>query len=293
VTLALVDPMRLGPLGYAAGDARVVELQNPLGSDRSVLRPTLVLGLLEVMATNVRRQATEVRLFEVGRVFEGRGSGQLPHEETRVAVAMTGGRGARSWHGGRARVDTFDVKGAVENVIDALGRGGVGVAAAELPYLEQGRGARLLVQDVPVGVIGEIHPGLTAMFDLTAPVFVAELVLDSLLAVPARPLLHRPLPRFPGVSRDLAVVVSASTPAADVTRVLRAVPSPILRRVRLFDVYTGEQVGSGRKSLAYSLLYQADDRTLTDAEVSDAHARIVAGLRAELGVEVRGEGSGA
>jgi phenylalanyl-tRNA synthetase beta chain len=233
-----------------------------------------------------------VRCFEVGRVFLGQGPGKLAHEETRVGLAFTGMRGRRSWFGGTARVDVFDLKGAVENVVEALMRGEVGVDAADVPYFEDGRGATLLVDGADVGVIGELHPRLQAAFDLPAPLFFAELSLDRLEALPARPILHRPLPRFPGVARDLAVVVPAAVPVAEVSRVMRTVPNPCLRRVALFDVYTGDQVGAGRKSLAYSLWYQAEDRTLTDAEVNAMHTEVVERLRASLGAEVRGGAGG-
>ncbi len=288
VTLSLIDPAHLAHLGLEPGDPRVVTVRNPLALDRSVLRPTLLFGLLEAVQTNVRRQTADVRLFEIGRVFEGRGAGQLPREETRVGIVLTGLRSARAWFAPRARADVFDAKGAVETVVEALGRGEVGVEALAVPYLEEGRGATVVVQGAPVGVLGEIHPALQRAFDLPAPVFFAELSLDRLEAVPGRPLVHRPLPRFPAVLRDLAVVVPADLPAAEVSRVLQGIANPFLRRVLLFDVYRGEQVGPERKSLAYSLLYQADDRTLTDAEVNAMHAEVAARLRAALGAEVRG-----
>lgn len=292
ITLALVNPAYLRHLGFAPDDARVVVLQNPLAADRSVLRPTLLFGLLEAVATNVRRQALDVRFFEVGRVFEARGPGELPHEETRICLALAGLRGPRSWFAGRTRVDFFDAKGAVENVIEALGRTEITVESADAPYLEEGRGAAVLVQGVPVGVIGELHPGVQRAFDLPAPVLVAELSLDRLEAIPARPLVYRPLARFPGVQRDLAVVLPAGVPAAEVSRAIHALPTPWLKRVVLFDVYEGEQVGAGKKSLAYSLLYQAEDRTLTDSEVNAMHGELVERLRATLGVEVRGMDGG-
>ncbi len=292
VTLALVNPAYLGHLGWEPDDPRVVALQNPLAADRSVLRPTLLFGLLEALATNVRRQAPDIRLFEVGRVFESQGPGKLAHEETRVGVALTGLRAPRAWFADRARVDLFDAKGAVENVVEALGRGEVGVEVPEsgriAPYLEDGRAAVVLVQGSPVGVVGELHPAVQKAFDLPARVFVAELSLDRLEALPPRAVVHRPLPRFPAVSRDLAVVVGAAVPSAEVTQAIRAIPTPWLKRVVLFDVYTGEQVGAARKSLAYSLLYQAEDRTLTDAEVNAMHAEVVERLRRSLGAEVRG-----
>ncbi|HLE43568.1 MAG TPA: phenylalanine--tRNA ligase subunit beta [Methylomirabilota bacterium] len=291
VTISLLDPARLGYLGMAPDDPRIVTLQNPLAADRSVLRPTLLFGLLEALQINARRQAPDVRFFEVGRVFQAQGAGKLALEETRVGIALTGLRAPRVWFSGKARADVFDARGAVETVVEALGRGEVTVEALDAgsaPYLEEGRGATIVVQGSPVGVVGELHPAVQRGFDLPASVFFAELSLDRLEALPPRPVVHRPLPRFPAVQRDLAVVVPASVPAAEVSRVIRSIPNPQLKRVTLFDVYTGEQVGSGRKSLAYSLLYQAEDRTLTDAEVNAMHREVVERVRQGLGAEVRG-----
>jgi phenylalanyl-tRNA synthetase beta chain len=293
VTLALIDPAHLAHLGWDVGDPRVVTLRNPLAADRSVLRPTLVFGLLEAVRTNVRRQAADVRLFELGRVFEAEGPGQLAREETRLGIVLTGARDARAWFGGKARVDVFDVKGMVENVVEALGQEAVGATLASVPYLEEGRAGTLMVGEVPVGVLGELHPDVQRAFDLPAPVFVAELSLDRLGAVPERPSVHRPLPRFPGVQRDLAVLVSAAVSAEEVGRAIRTLANPCLKRVVLFDVYAGEQVGAGRKSLAYALWYQADDRTLTDPEVNLVHGEVVERLRQALGAEVRGMPAGA
>jgi phenylalanyl-tRNA synthetase beta chain len=295
VTISLLDPARLRHLGMAPDDPRVVALQNPLAADRSVMRPTLLFGLLEAIQTNVRRQSPDVRLFEIGRVFAAQGAGKLALEETRVAIALTGLRAPRAWFAGKARADVWDAKGAVETVVEALGRGEVAVAPLDpgaAPYLEEGRGATVVVQGSPVGVAGELHPAVQRAFDLPAPVFFAELSLDRLEALPARPVAHRPLPRFPAVQRDLAVVVGTGVPAALVTEAIRAIPNPHLKRVTLFDVYTGAQVGAGRKSLAYSLLYQADDRTLTDAEVNAMHGEVVERLRRSLGAEVRGPEGG-
>ena len=288
VSLSQIDPAHLRHLELLPDDPRVVALQNPLAADRSVLRPTLLFGLLEALATNVRRQMPDVRLFEIGRVFEGRGAGTLPREDTRVGLVLTGLRAPRTWYSTRARVDAFDAKGAVEGIVEALGRGEVGTEPAAVSYLEDGRAVSISVQGTPVGTVGELHPDVQKAFDLPAPVFVAELSLDAIEALPSRAIQYRPLARYPGIQRDLAIVVSADMPSADVSRAIEAVRPPWLRRVALFDVYEGAQVGPGRKSLAYGLLYQADDRTLTDADVNRAHAEVVEQLRAALGAEVRG-----
>ena len=201
VTLSMIDPAQLRHLGLAPDDPRVVRLQNPLGADRSVLRPTLLLGLLEAVATNVRRQAPDVRLFEIGRVFEGRGADELPREDTRVAIVLTGLREPRAWYATRARADAFDVKGAAEGLVDALGRGEVTVEPVAVPYLEDGRAVSVLVQGTPVGTLGELHPDVQRAFDLPQPVFVAELSLDAHRG-PAGPGGPVPAPRPP--SRDPA-----------------------------------------------------------------------------------------
>ena len=293
VSLSLTDPAYLRHVGLSSDDPRVVRLQNPLAADRSVMRPTLLFGLLEAVATNVHRQTPDVRLFEIGRVFEGRGAGVLPHEETRVAMVLTGLRAPRAWYEPRARADVFDAKGAVEGLVAALGRGEVAIEPASAEYLEDGRAGTVVVQGTAVGVLGELHPDVQKAFDLPAPVFVAELSLDAIEGLAERVVQYRPLARYPGVQRDLAVVVSVEVQAAEVVRAIEAIRPAWLRRVTLFDVYEGAQVGPGRKSLAYGLLYQADDRTLTDAEVNRVHSELVEQLRAQLGAEVRGaDGAG-
>jgi len=297
INISLLDPERLHHLGWAPGDSRVVSLQNPLAADRSIMRPTLLFGLLDSVATNVRRQNPHVRLFEIGRVYEAQGPGKLPLEDNRVGVVFTGLRGPWTWHSGKARVDVFDAKGAVEAVVEALGRGAVTVGALEpgsAPYLEEGRGATVVAQGVPVGVFGELHPSVQRAFDLPAPVFFAELSLDRLDSPEPRRTVIEPIPRFPAIERDVALVVPAVVSAADVDSAFETIKSsvPLLRQFHLFDLYTGEQVGGGRKSLAYSLLYQAEDRTLTDQEVNTVHRRVVEQLRQSLGAEVRGAGGG-
>jgi phenylalanyl-tRNA synthetase beta chain len=172
----------------------------------------------------------------------------------------------------------------------------VTVEPVAVPYLEDGRAVTVLVQGTPVGTLGELHPDVQRAFDLPQPVFVAELSLDAIEALPGRGVQYRPLARHPGIQRDLAVVVARDVPSAKVSRAIENIRADWLQQVVLFDVYEGAQVGHGRKSLAYGLLYQAPDRTLTDAEVNRAHAEVVERLRAELGAEVRGpdgaDGSG-
>jgi len=290
VTMSFVDPDRLRLVGWDPASPELLTLRNPLSRERSVLRPTLAVGLLEAVAGNIHRQIPDVRCFEVGHVFRSGGTGGLGQEELRVAAALAGLRSPRSWFGGRERVDLYDAKGIVDLLLEALGLEGVEVRPSALPFLEEVRGGEVVVSGETVGLFGEVALPVREAFDLAGPVFYADLSLDRLRALSPRPLTYRPLPRFPAVQRDLAVVVSAELSAAEVGRAIIEGADPILKRANLFDVYSGDQIGAGRKSLAYALVYQADDRTLTDEEVNGLHERILARLRERFGAEVRGLG---
>jgi phenylalanyl-tRNA synthetase beta chain len=155
-------------------------------------------------------------------------------------------------------------------------------------YLEQGRAARLVRDGVELGWFGEVARAAREAFDLPAPVFVAELSVTALAALPPPVARYEPLPRFPAVQRDLAIVVGTEVTAGEVEAAIRTLNLPLLTRLTLFDVYTGGQVGAGRRSLAWSLTFQAPDRTLTDAEVNRLHERIVALVVERFRAEVRG-----
>jgi len=294
ITYAFVDPARLKLLGWD-DPARLVALQNPLSAERSVMRPSLLPGLLEVLATNVHRQSPDVRAFEVGTIFapHRETDGDRPaHEELWLGLALTGLRAPRAWHAGRERVDVYDAKGMAELALAAAGAPGAATApwapGQEPAYLEPGRSARLVWEGEDVGWFGEVSARVREAYDLDAPVFAAGIALGALAARPAAVARYAPLPRFPAVQRDLALVVADDVTVAQVEAVIRGMDIPWLARVQLFDVYSGSQVGAGRRSLAFGLTFQAPDRTLTDAEVNEQHARVVRELGRRLGAEVRG-----
>jgi phenylalanyl-tRNA synthetase beta chain len=294
VTYAFVDPGRLASMGWSAPEA-LIALQNPISVERSVLRPSLAPGLLEVVALNGSRQIADVRVFEIGQTFAPHRDedGDRPaHEELWLAVVLTGQRATRAWHAGRERVDVYDAKGAAELVVGAAGVGEAAVklyAPGEGPrYLEEGRAAALIVNGLPVGWFGEVALHAREAFDLPAPIFLAEVSLTALLALPRREIRYEPLARFPAVQRDLAVVVPAQVTAGQVEAAIRAMKLSLLSRITLFDVYEGGQVGAGKRSLAWSLTFQAPDRTLTDTEVNALHAKIVAEVGGRFAAEIRG-----
>ena len=294
ISYAFVDPDRLALMGWDDPSA-LIALENPLSRERSVLRPSLLPGLLEAVATNASRQMTDVRLFEIATVFMPRrdADGDRPaHEELWAGLALTGLREPRAWHSGRERVDVFDAKGMAELVLTAAGVSEWATSAwaegAQPRYVEPGRGARLTVEGRDVGHFGELAAPVRDALDLAAPVFVAELSLTALLALPAATPRYQPLPRFPAVQRDLALVAPSGVTAAEIEAAIRAMRIPLLTRLALFDVYTGDQVGAGRRSLAWSLTFQAPDRTLRDTEINDLHARIVDEVTKRFDAEVRG-----
>ena len=294
ISYAFVDPDRLERMGWD-DRSRLIALENPLSRERSVLRPSLLPGLLEALATNANHQMTDARLFEVGHVFMPRREEDVDrpvHEERWVGLALTGLRQPRAWHAARERVDIYDAKGMAELVLAAAGVSGWDAAPwpedAGPRHLEPGRGARLMAGDREIGSFGELAAPVREAFDLAAPVFVAELSLSTLLTLTPWTPHHQPLPRFPAVQRDLALIVPDVVAAGEIETAIRAMRLLFLTRVALFDVYAGEQIGQGRRSLAWSLTFQAPDRTLRDSEVNDLHAGIVRELVKRFNAEVRG-----
>ncbi|HZP35327.1 MAG TPA: phenylalanine--tRNA ligase subunit beta [Methylomirabilota bacterium] len=295
VTWVFLDPDRLERMGWSDREG-LLALQNPLSVERSVLRPSLLPGLLEVVGLNANRQMPDVRAFEVGNVFAPHRpeDGDRPaHEDLRLGLVLTGLRAPRAWFtAARDRVDLYDAKGMAEAALQAAGVTDVRTVPwsdDQVPaYLEPGRAARLVCGSTALGWFGEVALAAREVFDLPAPVFAAELSITALTMLPPASVRYEPLPRFPAVQRDLAVVVSGQVTAGQVEAAIRAMNLPLLSRITLFDVYTGGQVGAGRRSLAWSLTFQAPDRTLTDAEVNRVHERIVAEVTRQFGAEVRG-----
>jgi len=295
ISYSFVDPDRLALMGWRPDDG-LVPLQNPLSRERSVLRPSLAPGLLEVLAANANRQIADVRVFEVGRVFAPRRAGDDEdrplHEELVVGIALTGSRHARAWSASRERVDIYDAKGLAELVLAVCGASQwqtVPWGPGQGPrYFEEGRAAALRLGGCDVACFGELGAPVREGFDLPGPVFIAEVSLTALASRPDVASRYEPLPRFPSVQRDLALVVGADVGAEDVEVQLRALGAPLLSHVMLFDVYAGEQVGAGRRSLAFSLTFQAPDRTLTDEEVNEVYGAIVTQVAKRFKAEIRG-----
>jgi len=278
---------RLAP-GMPGGEAEYVRLANPISADRVVMRRTLLAGLLESLAQNARLR-DRLWFFELGPVFLPEPGSALPLEPRRLALGMAGPVVPVSWHDqAPPRTDFFTLKGVTEALLAGLHLADVAFEPAELPLYAPGRAARLMVSGATYGMLGEIHPQVRAAFDVPMePVCLAELDLEGLLQ--RVPPTHRvqAVPRFPPVLEDVALVVDDGLSAAALAQAIRDASGALLAEVRLFDVYRGRQVPSGKKSLAFSLVFQAPDRTLTDAEVEAEKQRIVEALSRGTGAQLR------
>ena len=274
VTYAFSDPARADLLRRPA-DPKPVELMNPLAQDASLLRTHPLEGVLSAVATNVRRQQADVRVFEVGKVYQW-GNGDTGTSEPRwVAIALTGGRGEAGWSATAEPVDVYDAKGLAEHVLAALAvRAGTGGAGALSGFEPDCHGTLVAESGAILAEFGEVAAALRESFGIAAPVFAAVVSLDAIVATSVAPLRYQPLPRFPAVERDLAFVIGAeqTLTAAQIEAALREEAGPLLRRLVLFDVF---RFSDGRSSLAWRLLFQAEDRTLTDAEVNAIQERVV------------------
>ncbi|MGH8023224.1 MAG: phenylalanine--tRNA ligase subunit beta, partial [Limisphaerales bacterium] len=266
----------------------LVPLANPLSSDMDVLRPGLLPGLVHSLQHNVARKNYDLALFEIGRVFVSRNG--LFTGETHAAIAITGRRALNFWSGAErdAAFDLYDLKGIVEEFLDQFGARGV-------TYSKRPENTPMFLQSaaislggrLPLGELGQLTPGLGKKHDLRDPVFLAELNLDQLIARRNTAKAFKPLPQFPAIRRDAAILVPETTTHETVLQAVKQTRPANLESVELFDVFRGKNVPEGQKSMAYAFTYRSVEKTLTDAEVNAAHARVLETFKTQLHALVR------
>jgi len=281
------EARRLAP-GQPVDDMPYARLANPIASDRHVLRHSLLSSVLETAERNARLRE-RIALFEIGPVFLAGEEGNLPDEVLHLALLLTGPRSLPGWQpADTTPMDFFDLKGILEAALDGLHVAEVRYEPHQHPSFHPGKCARILAGEQQIGVFGELHPQVRQQYDLpAAPVLAADLNLLTLFACARERYEAFPVPAFPPVLEDLAVVVDEDLPAERVAEVIRAAGGKIVTSVRLFDIYRSEQIGAGKKSLAYSLAYQAPDKTLSDKDVAGMRTRILRRLEQELGAKLR------
>ncbi len=285
---SVADEAQLSPQHIASTEPYIT-LANPMDTEKNALRRTILISLLG-NAVNNARYANRQLTFEIGSVYLPREGQQLPDEPRRLGLLLTGARGVNTWAGGAVtdNLGFFDLKGVVEGLLDGLHVEGASYARSNHASLHPGRSAQLSVGGKVIGEFGELHPLVSKTFGLTAaPVLVAEFDLDALLDVvnPTNELV--PLPTTPPVLQDIALVVNEETAASSVEAVIVKAGGNLLKGVTLFDVYRGDPIPVGQKSLAYNLVYQTDEKTLKDEEVASVHKKIVKAAERELGAKLR------
>lgn len=284
--MSFSNPREIENAGLPEEARRQVTLQNPLSENYSGMRTSLVPGVLSTIAANMRRGAADTALFEAGPVYIPLENEDLPEEGYRCAIALSGTLGGKHWSAPARKVDFYDLKGYAEALFDCLGVTWQ-LEPLESPAYHPRASARILLDGKPAGTMGETHPKVLRAFDIEQPVFLLELDIDPLLGASRSPALFTEPPTLPPSLRDLAVIVDKSIPAAELLETVRKAGGNLLSRVSIFDVYTGKQVPEDKKSVALSLVFQAVDRTLTDADTDKRCEKIIAQLRKAHGAELR------
>lgn len=293
VTYSFAEPGDLDKLRMdKEGLGMPVELLNPLNAEQSIMRQSIIPGLLHSLAYNQNHGVKNVQLYETGRVFFAAEGKKKPKEKERVAAVLAGAMGDPAWNNTPAAFDFFDGKGIVESLLHELATPKVrfkALSAEEAPHLQPGRAAQVLSGGTVLGWVGEIHPLAADAFEATAPVVAFELDLDALVKTsqPARDYVDVPL--FPAVTMDIALVVDEDVTNEKLMQVMRSAGGKLLSSIQLFDVYRDEErLGAGKKSMAYALEYRSPDKTLTAEEVNKQHERLIKKTCGATGAEVRG-----
>jgi len=264
-----------------APDITAVAVHNPISSELSEMRSTLLPGLATTLAHNVKRQNNRLRIFETGSRFC---AGQPYSEQRMLGLALLGSRAAENWADAGARIDFFDMKGEIEQIFARSG-GTLSFQRTVQPGLHDGQTAQVMLDGTRVGVLGTIHPTVAAQLDLPKHTVLAELELDAVLT--GRLPGYQDISRFPESRRDIAVLVDRGVEAAAVMETVKLAAGPGLAELRLFDLYTGAGVADDQKSLALGLTFRDNSRTLDDDEVSAIVTQVVDSLKEKFNAELR------
>jgi phenylalanyl-tRNA synthetase beta chain len=260
-----------------------LKVANPMTREQEYLRTSLRAGILGALAHNRKFEQAGVRLFEIGKIFLPQGN-DLPAEKDMLCAVLSGARAELSWQADKEMLDFFDAKGAIENLLSQLGLK-ASFENSDDEDLYPGRGANVIIEDNKVGIVGDLHPRVAQAFELSNTVGLMEIDLAKLLTEITGTGVYRSIPRFPSVSRDIALVIDEQASYRRVEEVIESFP--LVTKVSLFDLYRGEQVTQGKKSFAIRIVYQSPSRTLTDEEVDRTQEQMLARLHQELGATLR------
>jgi len=276
IRLEPTDPLRDG-----------LRIRNPLSEDMSIMRTTLIHSLLGNAQRNRNYRVEGIRLFEMSKVFMPNTGSQLPNELERVSGAIAGNVGTGVHSDPYRPADFFDIKGVVEGLLHVCGVFDYTMARTHHPTFHPGRNAEIFVSKQRLGIFGEAHPEVIENYDLPYKAYLFELDVDALVEVANVTTRIEPIPVYPSISRDLAILLNADIPSSEPIEFIHSTGADLVKSVRLFDVYSGDQVPRGKKSLAYAIEYSSPTETLTDELVNQIQNKIIHQLERELGAELR------
>ncbi|TAN60615.1 phenylalanine--tRNA ligase subunit beta, partial [bacterium] len=278
----------------SGNDKAGVTVLNPLTTEQSVMRGSLLPSLLSNLRYNIFQKNDDVRLFEIGPVFFADINGKLPDEKRRVSGVMYGSRYGGAWNAVKEPVDFYDVKGAVEALLAACGVSkGVLSFSSEIEgscdrLFHPGKSAGVIINGKRAGMFGQAHPDVKEKFELKADAMLFELDVDVLVnAYSTRVTKYAAIPKFPESARDIAFIVSEQMPYAEMLSAIEGLDTKLVEKVELFDVYCGSPVPKGKKSMAIRITYRSADRTLRQEEVDELNSKVAGVLATGFGAQIR------
>jgi phenylalanyl-tRNA synthetase beta chain len=272
---------------FALETAEPIRLAMPMSEERSVLRQSLIPHLLEVVSYNRARQIENVAVYETGAVYLAKEAHELPEEKERLAGAVTGVWHAHLWQGEKKAVDFYVVKGILDGLFNLLGlENRIEYKQAKRDGMHPGRTADILLDGNVIGFVGQLHPSVQKENDLKET-YVFELALTDLLHAEVEEIRYSTIPRFPSMTRDIALVVDKDVIAGDIQKAIVEAGGELLKEVTIFDVYQGDRLPEGKKSIAFSLRYFDPERTLTDEEVTKVHEQVIKAVEEKFAATLR------
>lgn len=290
VNYSFINPRSLDRILLEDGDPRrnCIGILNPLTEEQSVMRTSLLPGLLETAARNASFRLLNLNLFEMRRVYLANQEGELPDEPVFAAGIMSGARDPESWNRTQEQVDFYDMKGLVENIMDALGVGRLKFAADDLEaYFHPGKACCVYSGKELLGSFGELHPTVQENYGFERPLYYFELNFEKLVSLSTDVTSVSPPPRFPDTFRDIAMLVEDGINAEAIVECIRGNRIAEMEGVEIFDLYKGANIPEGQKSIAVRVRYRSGERTLTDEEVSRLHQKVVESLVKKINIAIR------
>ena len=255
----------------------LIHILNPLSEDQAVMRTSLMPGILETMRYNMTRQIKNLKIFEIGKIFLKTDQQALPREPEILIALWTGARTDTSWHSRENPCDFYDIKGAVEALTHTLKLDGIRFSALAddaCEYTKPGHTARIMASDLAIGLVGEIHPGVRDAYDLKQTAFIFELDLEKIAGLIPQTLNSKPIPRYPAIYRDITIIVDRGIETQSVLEAVDHFQEKLIENLHLFDVFEGDPIAAGKKSVSFRITYRSPGKTLEDDDVNDLHKSI-------------------